>query len=199
MVVVCKMKNPCAIFTAVFFLGWVNFGKGEEAKKPEMEMIFEFRGGKDELVWTSVDDGVMGGLSEGKAEMKDGVLVFSGAISLENNGGFSSVRCEGKEYDFSGKSGLILRVKGDGRVYKLRLETDALFNGSEIGYQADFKTEAGKFVELILPFAEFLPSWRGRDLDGPPLDLTKVKEIRMFLADGRAGAFQIEVDWIGVK
>ena len=165
----------------------------------KIEMIFEFDGGKDEPKWFSVDDSVMGGVSKGGLVIEDGSLVFSGKLSLENNGGFSSLRTGGRKYDFSGKDGFVLRVKGDGRTYKLRIETDARYNGSEIGYQADFKTEDGKFIEVNVPFDAFEPGWRGRDLDGPPLDLPKVEEIGLVLADGKAGPFSIEVDWFGVR
>ncbi len=43
-----------------------------------------------------VNDGVMGGLSKGDpAVSKQQKLVFKGGISLENNGGFSSIRTNG--------------------------------------------------------------------------------------------------------
>lgn len=165
----------------------------------ELTKISEFDGNAGEPKWFSVDDGVMGGVSKGTLVIKDGVLVFSGKLSLENDGGFSSLRTGDRKYDFSGKGGFVLRVKGDGRTYKLRIETDARFNGSEIGYQADFKTEAGKFVEVKVPFESFKPGWRGRKLNGPPLDLSKVEEIGLVLADGKAGPFVIEVDWMAVE
>jgi len=173
---------------------------GAEAEEVQgIRMISEFDGSENEPKWFSVDDGVMGGLSKGGAELKDGSMVFSGKLSLENNGGFSSLRTGDRKYDFTGKSGFVLRVKGDGRTYKLRIETDARFNGSEIGYQADFETEAGKFVEVKVPFDTFKPGWRGRKLEGPPLDLSKVEEMGLVLADGKEGAFEIKVDWIGVE
>ena len=43
-------------------------------------------------VWTTVNDPVMGGLSTSAVSFRDGGLVFSGSISLENNGGFTSAR-----------------------------------------------------------------------------------------------------------
>ena len=43
--------------------------------------------------WFIVNDGVMGGLSQGGPSLSgSGTLLFSGEISLENNGGFSSIR-----------------------------------------------------------------------------------------------------------
>lgn len=165
----------------------------------EMKLISGFDGKEDEPEWFSVDDGVMGGVSKGGLVVEDGTMIFSGKLSLENNGGFSSLRSGEKKYDFSGKEGFVMRVKGDGRTYKLRIETDARFNGSEIGYQADFKTVEGEFVEIMVPFSSFKPGWRGRKLEGPALDLSKVEELGLVLADGKAGDFAIEVDWLGVK
>jgi NADH dehydrogenase [ubiquinone] 1 alpha subcomplex assembly factor 1 len=167
--------------------------------EPAMKMISTFDGDKNEPKWFSVNDSVMGGTSQGKPLINDGLLVFSGKLSLENNGGFSSLRTSGRKYDFTGKSGFVLRVKGDGRTYKMRIETDARFNGSEIGYQVDFKTEEGKFIEVNVPFDSFKPGWRGRKLDGPALDLSKIEEIGLVLADGKAGAFKVELDWLAVE
>ncbi len=163
-----------------------------------MKTISDFNGGNGEPEWFSVDDSVMGGISKGKTEVKGGTMMFSGDLSLKNDGGFSSIRTAGK-YDFSGKSGFVLRVKGDGRTYKMRIETDARHNGSEIGYQVDFSTEEGKYIEVKVPFTSFEPGWRGEELNGPPLDLSKVEEIGIVLADGKEGPFALEVDWLGVR
>lgn len=42
--------------------------------------------------WVIVDDVVMGGKSSGHFKIDEGKGMFYGEISLENNGGFSSVR-----------------------------------------------------------------------------------------------------------
>ena len=42
--------------------------------------------------WTAIHDTVMGGRSQGGLSQEDGMLVFSGRLSLANNGGFASVR-----------------------------------------------------------------------------------------------------------
>ncbi len=55
---------------------------------------------KTENQWRIVNDGVMGGLSSSKATIKDDKIIFSGNVSLENNGGFASLRSPVKDYDF---------------------------------------------------------------------------------------------------
>lgn len=86
--------------------------------------------------WYAVNDGVMGGESRGGPAIVDGQLIFSGQISLENNGGFSSVKSSGHQFDVSAFHSLRLRVKGDGRNYQLRLYTDARYGQSPIAYTA---------------------------------------------------------------
>ena len=52
--------------------------------------------------WFVVNDGVMGGLSQGSFEFnKEGYATFKGTISLDNYGGFSSIRYRSKQMDIS--------------------------------------------------------------------------------------------------
>ena len=109
--------------------------------------------------------------------MKEGVLVFSGALSLENNGGFASVRTKGGLYNLTSADGIALRVKGDGRTYQLRLSTDARHRGSLISYQRKFETKAGEWIEVEIPFEKMKPGWRGQMLSGHVLDPSKVSQL----------------------
>ena len=55
--------------------------------------IFNFNKTSNINNWQVVDDVVMGGLSSGTFSInQQGNGIFKGAVSLENNGGFSSVR-----------------------------------------------------------------------------------------------------------
>jgi NADH dehydrogenase [ubiquinone] 1 alpha subcomplex assembly factor 1 len=162
------------------------------------DKLIQFDGSESEPKWLAENDGVMGGVSKGGPELKDGSLHFSGVLSLENDGGFSSAQADMK-YDFSGKSGIVVRVKGDGRTYQFRLATDARYRGSEISYWAEFETKKGEWVEVKIPFGEFSPSHHGRQLDGPPLDVSKIEQVRFLIGDGKAGPFSMEVDWVDVE
>ena len=56
-------------------------------------VIFDFKKNSNINDWKIVDDIVMGGKSAGTFKLDtDGFGVFEGHISLDNNGGFSSVR-----------------------------------------------------------------------------------------------------------
>jgi NADH dehydrogenase [ubiquinone] 1 alpha subcomplex assembly factor 1 len=193
------MKTTLPVVTLLVLLGALSGSWAEEAVEEQMETLIQFEGKAGEPKWITVNDGVMGGLSKGGPEVKDGSLYFTGTLSLENNGGFSSVRTAKANYDFTGKTALVMRVRGDGRKYQLRLATDALFRGSAISYGAEFATEKDKWIEVKVPFEALSPSWRGRKLDGPPLDLSKVDELGLLIGDKKAGPFAIGVDWIAVE
>lgn len=151
----------------------------------------------DSLSWRVVDDGVMGGLSKGDFGVNDGgVLTFRGTLSLENNGGFSSIRTEKVKMDLSGADGLFVRVKGDGRTYQMRFGTDARYRGMEISFMAEFKTNKGEWTEVKIPFDQFKGSFRGMKLKDEVFDPSKVSRVGLLLADKNPGEFELNVDWI---
>src|SRR5215213_57978 len=62
------------------------------------QTLFDFTGADAAKDWQTVNDGVMGGVSEGKFKITDKkTLEFFGTLSLENNGGFASVRTKAKK------------------------------------------------------------------------------------------------------
>lgn len=72
------------------------------ATEPPMKTLIHFDDSAGEPRWVAVNDGVMGGRSTGGPEVAAGQLRFTGVLSLENNGGFSSVRTVGRDFDFTG-------------------------------------------------------------------------------------------------
>ncbi len=186
---------PRLIGFCIFFTAGAS---GAESTAP-MHTLRDFSPSSAAPAWSAQNDGVMGGISEGKATIDSGKLSFTGTLSLENNGGFAQIYSPSKRSDFSEYKGVRLRVKGDGRTYQFRLATDARHRGSRIAYFSEFATEDGVWVERSLPFNTFTPSHHGRMLSGPPLDLTSIRELAFLLGDGRAGAFALEVDWIGLE
>ena len=165
---------------------------------PAVNSVAEFdKAESDSLSWRVVDDGVMGGLSKGNFGVSDGgILTFKGTLSLENNGGFSSIRTEKVKMDLSGADGLLVRVRGDGRTYQMRFGTDARFRGMEISFMAEFKTSKGEWVEVKIPYDQFKGSFRGMKLKDEVFDPSKVSRLGLLLADKNPGAFEINVDWI---
>jgi len=143
--------------------------------------------------WRAINDGVMGGLSQSDLAITgDGTGVFAGNLSLENSGGFASVRTSLGEIDLSEFDGLAVRVAGDGKRYRLRLRTDNRFDG--IAYQAIFDTTNEDWQTVEIPFETFVPTYRGRTLrDVPPLDRAKICQLGFMIADKQEGRFRLEI------
>ena len=65
---------------------------GALSQEQDMKVLVNFTEEED-VRWRIVNDGVMGGLSSSDLELtKDRTAIFSGFVSLDNNGGFASVR-----------------------------------------------------------------------------------------------------------
>ena len=80
--------------------------------------LFDFTGADAAKEWQTVNDGVMGGVSEGKFKITDKkTMEFFGTLSLENNGGFASVRTKAKKLGLEKGDTLVAKVRGDGREY----------------------------------------------------------------------------------
>ena len=135
----------------------------------------------------------MGGRSRGGPTIASGTLTFAGVISLENNGGFSSIRTRRSPLRLKGSEGIALRVRGDGRTYKLALRTAN--TGRWIAYWAEFRTTK-EWREVRLPFSAFAPTSFGRKLPGPKLDVGQVDSVGFMLYDKQAGPFRLEVERI---
>jgi monofunctional biosynthetic peptidoglycan transglycosylase len=141
--------------------------------------------------WPSIDDVVMGGVSESAMTVADGVAVFSGEVSFDSNGGFASVRSRPGERDLSAFAGLVLEVRGDGKRYGFRLRTDAAFDG--VSYQAVLEPPAGEWVEVTIPFTDFEPVYRGRRVAGhPALDPARITTLGLIISR-QEGPFRLEL------
>jgi hypothetical protein len=143
--------------------------------------------------WYVVNDGVMGGLSSSAMSHEEGdIAVFEGNLSLENNGGFASVRTEIAEGALEGATALILKLRGDGKRYQLRLRMGRSFDG--VAYAASFQTTADEWGTVEIPLELFLPTFRGYvPRDAEPLDAGRVRQIGLMLTDKQEGPFRLEI------
>jgi NADH dehydrogenase [ubiquinone] 1 alpha subcomplex assembly factor 1 len=152
---------------------------------------------EQETSWFVVNDGVMGGRSSSTIRRGEaGTAVFEGDLSLENNGGFASVRAEVTGNAMAGAETVLLRVRGDGKRYQLRLRPGRRFDG--VAYGGSFETVADEWVVVEFPIDSFQPTFRGyRPRNTGPLDPATVEQIGLMLTDKQVGSFRLEVDWIG--
>ena len=158
--------------------------------------IIDFSTRNDQQSWVSIDDRIMGGASQSHAEITtSGSLRFYGIVSLENQGGFASVRSPAGNYDLSGHSGLLLRVKGDGKRYKLGLRIDLFYDG--VSYLSGFEAPSGPGEEIFLPFDSFVPTHHGQILsNAAPLDTGQIRSFVLLISEQQAGPFDMALEWI---
>ena len=159
------------------------------------KILFDFQTATNTAAWQVVNDDVMGGVSTSSFRLTNGAAVFQGEVSLENNGGFASVRSLPARHDLAGCDAFVIRVRGDGRRYKFTARTDRSFDSAI--YQTVFTTKKGEWEEHRLPMKHFVPTFRGRVLSGePPLDPAKVTSVGFLIADKQDGPFRLEIGWV---
>jgi len=159
-------------------------------------MIFDFAKTDDQTQWRPINDTVMGGISDSTLQStKEGKALFSGIVSLENNGGFASLQSQPASYNLAGYQGIALRVKGDGKRYKFSLKTNEYPDSTR--YEAVFNTDKGKWITVNIPFTTLVPTFRGTILNNDlPIDISKVKSFGLLISDKQEGPFRLEIEWI---
>lgn len=186
-----ESKYACIL---LLLLGSVSHMSMAQSNNSPMAII-DFQQSQELDNWVVVNDTVMGGRSSARLDINDSYLSFSGILSLENNGGFASIRrVRGGKTWLSDKP-IQIQVKGDGRDYQLRFRTNGL--GDTVSYVVSFKTKAGESSVLQFNQSDFMPQFRGRMVrDAPALDFANIEQVGLLLADGNPGEFMLLVERI---
>jgi NADH dehydrogenase [ubiquinone] 1 alpha subcomplex assembly factor 1 len=160
--------------------------------------LLDFAGPEAAAKWQAVNDGVMGGISDGRFKITtDDTLEFFGTLSLENNGGFASVRTKPSELGIQAGDTLVVRVKGDGREYVLNIYTKS--RRMAFSYRAPLPTTKDEWREVEIRLADFIPTAFGRRVQGMgPVDPSQINGLGFMLSDQKPGKFQMQVEWVKV-
>jgi NADH dehydrogenase [ubiquinone] 1 alpha subcomplex assembly factor 1 len=159
-------------------------------------LLFDFREDADAKPWTVRDDVVMGGRSEGGFSLKPGgPAVFSGRVSLENDGGFSSVKADFEPIDVSAFTTAKLRVKGDGKNYRFIVEADPR---ERVYYVHEFSTGTD-WQTISVPLRSMYPMRRGDRLNQPDYPGKTLSQVRLMIANGKAESFRLEIEKIWLE
>lgn len=160
-------------------------------------LLFDFSDPATVTEWGAIDDRVMGGVSSSRLRYDAaGHAIFEGNVSLERNGGFASVRSTPANRGKPGAQSCLIEVRSTGKRFKLNLLTDDAFDS--VNYQASLAPDA-HWQTLHIPLATFRATFRGRDVPGAPaLDPAHIRQVGLMIAERQAGAFALEVRWIGL-
>lgn len=159
-------------------------------------IIFEFSETSNISSWRVVDDVVMGGVSSGNFKInKEGNGLYTGEISLENNGGFSSLRYRFDKINVEKYSKVVLKIKGDGKKYQFRVKDNAQ------NYYSYIQTfETSKEWELVeINLSKMYPAFRGRNLEMPNFSSNEIEEITLLFGNKKEETFRLEISEIYLK
>ena len=187
--------NPLQAVAALILMCSVGTVQADEVQAT----LFDFSKPDVAKQWQTVNDGVMGGVSDGRVRITDkGIMEFYGTLSLENNGGFASVRSGSLPMGLKDGDVIVARPRGDGREYYLNLRVPTF--RIAFSYRASFETKAGEWQEVKVPLKELQATSFGRPVKkAGSVEASKVNSIGFLLADKKAGPFKLEVEWIKVS
>ena len=159
-------------------------------------IIFDFNKNTNIGNWKIVDDIVMGGRSSGNFGLNQvGLGVFKGRISLENNGGFSSVRYSFPKIQVKNYNKIILNIRGDGKKYQFRIKSNS---GDYHSYVSYFST-SGDWEKIEITLKNMYPSFRGRKLDKSNFSADYIEEIAFLIGNRKEENFELLIDKIELK
>ena len=159
------------------------------------KLIYQFNHSASADEWIIVDDAVMGGESSGTFKVENGVGVFEGSVSVENNGGFSSVRHPFAKVSTQDYTKFSITLKGDGKDYQFRIKansTDSYF------YISKFST-SGSWEQIEILLRDMYPSFRGRKLDQPNFLHNSIEELAFLIGNKQTEKFKLQIDKIELK
>jgi hypothetical protein len=158
--------------------------------------LFNFTTDTNISNWEIVDDLVMGGRSNGQFNLdENGHGQFYGAISLENNGGFSSLHYNFETIDSKPYSKFTLRLKGDSKSYQFRVKDN---RNNRYSYIYKFTTSS-EWETIEIPFSDMYPSFRGNTLDIPNYNGHQMEEIAFLIGNKKNENFKLKIDKITLE
>ena len=159
-------------------------------------VIFDFDKDSSLSQWRTVNDDVMGGVSNSKIYINEsGNAIFEGHVSLENNGGFAMVMHNFDQREVSNYSKAVIRLKGDGKKYQFRVKSNS---SDYFSYITHFDTN-GNWQTIELNLEDMYPSFRGRKLDKPNYPVFNVEQIAFLIGNKKEEDFKLEFDIISFK
>lgn len=162
----------------------------EPTKKKKKITLFDFKDQDSVDDWYIVLDGVMGGKSTGYTDARGGKMMFYGSTSLENNGGFSSIRANLAPGSLAGMTMLRIKVRGDGRTYILGTKGSGNYS-----YWSRFETQKGKWQTFDFPIKDMEKTWFGMGRSGH-INPEDVRGLELYVYDYQEGPFKLKVDYI---
>jgi len=180
--------KPLVIVIILLLIESTNIMADEKSRS-----LLNFENANAAKAWVSVNDNVMGGISDGKFKItQDKTLFFYGSLSLANNGGFASVRCLPTQLALKKNDSICFQAKGDGREYTINLYTNKRLTA--FSYKQSFKTKKEEWINLTFPLDKFIATSFGRTIpNAAPIDPNEINSIGFMIGDKNIEPFQLEL------
>tara|TARA_R110001606_G_scaffold398587_1_gene578000 strand:- start:862 stop:1356 length:495 start_codon:yes stop_codon:yes gene_type:complete len=162
----------------------------------EAKTIYNFSKSSKIEEWKIVNDEVMGGMSMGLIQISlEGNGVFTGHVSLDNNGGFCLVRHDVERIIANGYSSFEIRMKGDGKQYQFRCKSN---DHQPHSYIYNFSS-GKKWKTITIPFKKMEPYFRGDSLKMPNYQGDFLAQVAILIGNNKEEDFSLELDYIKLK
>jgi hypothetical protein len=147
--------------------------------------------------WVLISDIIMGGISKAMIKYTDNSVIMKGDISLDNFGGFASVKTRFKAIDLSTFSGINIRYKALNQQFAFTLEETQ--NWTRPNYKKEFTSNKQDTWEIATIYLKDFKEYVIGEATGEYINLSSRKNIlRMGIisTDKREGPFSLEIDYI---
>lgn len=159
-------------------------------------IIFKFNKNSTLSNWKIINDGVMGGLSQGEIKLNtNGNGVFNGKVSLENNGGFSLLRHRFKTLNTINYSKIVLRIKGDSKSYQFRIKAR---QSDYYSYVTSFNTTTD-WQLVTINLKDMYPAFRGKKLDISNFNNETIEEFAFLIGNKKEEMFKLLIDFVELQ
>lgn len=159
-------------------------------------MKIDFGLEKDGSNWGVTNDTVMGGRSQGNAQLTENTVSYHGRISLENNGGFSSLKSRYAPIDLSGYEYLEMRIKSKGSRFAFTLDMSRRFYLPYYKQLVETESEDWEVIKLKMSDFKLYRMSRTNKQSLTDEDAARLIRIGFISDDKREIDFELEIDYI---
>jgi len=165
--------------------------------QPLDELLLKFGSGHIDT-WQPLNDDVMGGRSSGEVTVAADYLRFAGEVSLENNGGFASVRSPFSAFKLGSYTHLEVRYRCGGQSFAFVLDVTSGYGRTY--WKAPMPTCSGEWRTDRIQLSAFQAYRIGQRLPAggaPSVDeLNAMRRLGFITQNKAAGPYTLDIDFV---
>tara|TARA_B110000003_G_scaffold274490_1_gene314589 strand:+ start:11120 stop:11665 length:546 start_codon:yes stop_codon:yes gene_type:complete len=149
--------------------------------------------------WKVINDGVMGGISKGSKELTKNSMLYKGKVSLDNNGGFSSLRRSFSDKDISMFNEIEIRYRSVGISLAFTIAVSQRWYIPN--YKISLDGTSSEWTTTTIKLSDLRKHYIGKPMNEMLKKETLKEIVRIgFITDEKKyGNFEFEIDFIKFK